>query len=93
MVTICWDHWVTFTAELRQRFAVALTKAAKPEFAVQKATELGLDRIFLFPARHSVVRWDEIKTARNETRLAKVAREASMQSRRVTIPTVSVARR
>ena len=69
---------------------VALTKAAKPEFAVQKATEIGVDRIVVFEAEHSVARWDEPKRSRNEQRLATVAREAAMQSRRVTIPTVEV---
>ena len=69
---------------------VALTKAAKPEFAVQKATEIGIDRVIVFRAEHSVARWDETKRARNELRLAKVAREAAMQSRRVSIPTIEV---
>ena len=69
---------------------VALTKAAKPEFAVQKATELGIDRIAVFQAEHSVARWDEKKRSHNEQRLTKVAREAAMQSRRVTIPHVEV---
>lgn len=70
---------------------IALTKAAKPELAVQKATELGIDSIVVFEADHSVVRWDESKRARNQQRLARVAREAAMQSRRVTVPTVQVA--
>jgi len=69
---------------------VALTKAAKPEFAVQKATEIGMDRIVLFGADRSVARWDESKRSRNTERLARVAREAAMQSHRVTIPNVSV---
>lgn len=69
---------------------IALTKAAKPEFAVQKATELGIDEIVVFPATHSVVRWDADKRAKNEGRLQRVAREAAMQSRRVTIPTVQI---
>ena len=69
---------------------IALTKATKPEFAVQKATELGIDRIVVFQAAHSVARWDEKKRSKNEERLAKVAREAAMQSRRVVIPTVTV---
>jgi len=71
---------------------IALTKAAKPEFAVQKATELGIDTITVFQATHSVARWDSAKRVKNQTRLTRVAREAAMQSRRVTIPKVSVAR-
>ena len=69
---------------------VALTKASKPEFAVQKATELGVDRVVIFPAAHSVVRWDESKQLRQAQRLATVAREAAMQSRRVRVPTVEL---
>jgi len=67
---------------------IALTKSAKPEFAVQKATELGIDEIVVFHASHSVARWDADKRAKNEVRLGRVAREAAMQSRRVTIPRV-----
>jgi 16S rRNA (uracil1498-N3)-methyltransferase len=74
----------------RLGLGVALTKAAKPEFAVQKATELGIDQITVFQAEHSVARWDDSKRLRNKQRLAKVAREAAMQSRRVTIPVVEV---
>ena len=74
----------------RVGLGVALTKAAKPEFAVQKATELGIDDLVVFETEHSVARWDKAKRSRNEQRLIKVAREAAMQSRRVTIPTVQV---
>jgi len=69
---------------------VALTKSAKPEFAVQKATELGIDRIVIFGADHSVVRWDHAKIAKSAVRLRRVAREAAMQSHRVTIPEVQI---
>jgi len=69
---------------------IALTKAAKPEFAVQKAAELGIDQIIVFQATHSVARWDENKRAKNQLRLRRVAREASMQSRQVRIPVVEV---
>ncbi|MFT4597719.1 MAG: 16S rRNA (uracil1498-N3)-methyltransferase [Paracrocinitomix sp.] len=76
----------------RVGLGIALTKAAKPEFAVQKATELGIDDVVVFETENSVARWDETKRSRNEQRLIKVAREAAMQSRRVTIPTVLVVR-
>src|SRR5689334_5905696 len=45
--------------------AFALTKGDKPELAVQKLTELGVDRIVPLVAAHSVVRWDDAKAARN----------------------------
>lgn len=66
----------------------ALTKGDKPEVVVQKLTEIGVDRIVLFESSRSVVRWDADKADRNLERLRRVAREAAMQSRRVTIPVV-----
>ena len=69
--------------------AFALTKGEKPEFAVQKLTEVGVDRIVPFVAGRSVVRWDDARATRNLARLRRVAREAAMQSRRVYLPDVS----
>ena len=68
--------------------AVALTKGAKPELVVQKATELGIDRIVLFVSARSIPRWDDNRTAKQLDRLRRVAREASMQCRRVRLPSV-----
>lgn len=64
----------------------ALVKGSKPELVVQKLTEIGIDVIVPFVAERSVVRWDDAKVARQAERLTKVAREASMQSRRIWIP-------
>ena len=70
--------------------AVALAKGDKPEWAVQKLTECGIDEIALFEAERSVVRWDDpSRTARHLDRLGRVAREAAMQSRRVWLPEVT----
>src|SRR3954451_7224578 len=66
----------------------ALVKGERPEWVVQKLTEVGIDRIVPFVAERSVVRWDEAKAARQHARLVHVAREASMQSRRVRLPVV-----
>lgn len=71
--------------------AFALVKGSKPELAVQKLTELGIDRIVVFPAARSVAQWDTEKVERNVPRLVRVAREASMQSRRVWLPRVEYA--
>jgi 16S rRNA (uracil1498-N3)-methyltransferase len=75
---------------LTPRLTVAcwLTKGQKPELAVQKLTELGVDRIMLVEAARSVVRWDDDKVAAAFDRLERVAREAAMQSRRARIPVV-----
>jgi 16S rRNA (uracil1498-N3)-methyltransferase len=66
----------------------ALTKGEKPEWAVQKLTEVGADRIVLFAAEHSVVRWDDERAGRALARLRRVAREAAMQCRRAWLPQV-----
>ena len=70
--------------------AFALTKSGKPELVVQKATEIGIDEIIIFHGDRSVPRWDTAKRAKAKERLARVAREASMQSRQVRIPTVDI---
>jgi 16S rRNA (uracil1498-N3)-methyltransferase len=66
----------------------ALTKGDKPEWTVQRLTELGIDVISPFVAAHSIVRWDDEKVARNVERMRRVAREAAMQSRRSRLPQV-----
>jgi 16S rRNA (uracil1498-N3)-methyltransferase len=68
--------------------AFALTKGERPEWTVQKLTELGVDRVVPFVADRSVVRWDAVKAERNVERLRRVAREAAMQSRRAFLPVV-----
>jgi len=72
----------------RLTVACSLTKGQKPELAVQKLTELGVDRIMLVEAARSVVHWDEAKVTVAFTRLERVAREAAMQSRRARVPVV-----
>ena len=67
----------------------ALTKGDKPEWAVQKLTEVGVDVIRPFVAERSVVRWDDARAARAHGRMVKVAREAAMQSRRTWLPEVA----
>jgi 16S rRNA (uracil1498-N3)-methyltransferase len=69
----------------------ALVKGERPELIVQKLTELGIDRIVAFPATRSVVRWDAARAQRHGQRLDRIAREASMQSRRCWIPEIVVA--
>jgi 16S rRNA (uracil1498-N3)-methyltransferase len=66
----------------------ALVKGDRPEWIVQKLTECGVDRIVAFVADRSVVHWEGAKAERNAERLARVAREAAMQSRRRWLPVV-----
>ena len=68
--------------------AFALTKGERPEWVVQKLTEVGVDTILPFRAARSVVRWDEAKAAAAAERWRRVAREAAMQCRRARLPHV-----
>ncbi len=70
------------------RLAVAPPKGDRLEWLIQKVTEIGVDRITLVRAERSVVRWDETKAERQVERLARIVREAAMQSRRVHLPVV-----
>lgn len=63
-------------------------KGQRPEWAVQKLTELGVDAVWLLVAERSVVRWEGDRATAHVERLAKVAREAAMQSRRCRLPEV-----
>lgn len=68
--------------------AFAPTKGDRPEWAVQKLTELGVDRIVPLVAARSVVRWTGDRAASAVERLRRVAREAAMQSRRAWLPVI-----
>lgn len=64
------------------------TKGDRPEWAVQKLTELAVDRIVVLRTARSVVRWEGDKVDHHLDRLRRIAREAAMQSRRVWLPEV-----
>ncbi len=66
-------HEPRFSPQLTVAFS--LTKGEKPELAVQKLTELGVDRIVVVEAARSVVRWDDARAAAAMERLQRVARE------------------
>jgi len=66
-----------------------VTKGSRPEWVVQKLTEVGVDRIVPLSSSRSVVRWDTPRAERNVERLRLVARQAAMQSRRNRLPEVS----
>lgn len=69
--------------------AFSIVKGDRPEWTVQKLTEIGIDKIVLLaPTARSVVRWDSGRSDKNIERLRTVAREAAMQSRRTWLPTV-----
>lgn len=84
------DGPVALTAEVGPSLTVAFApvKGDRPEWVVQKLTELGVDRIVPITTRRSVVRWEGERAGRSVERLARVAREASSQSRRTRLPEI-----
>jgi 16S rRNA (uracil1498-N3)-methyltransferase len=68
--------------------AFAVVKGDRPEWTVQKLTEVGADRIVPLLTARSVVRWDGDRADKNVERLNRVAQEAAMQSRRSWLPVV-----
>ena len=66
-----------------------LVKGDRAEWIVQKLTELGVDRIIPLACERSVVRWEGERGRAQVARLARIAREACMQSRRVWLPEVA----
>lgn len=63
-------------------------KGDRPEWVVQKLTELGIDRIVVLRSDRSVVRWEPQRAGRQIERLRSVARNAAMQCRRCHLPEV-----
>ncbi|MFL1695489.1 RsmE family RNA methyltransferase [Weissella kandleri] len=66
---------------------LGLAKGDKPELVVQKATELGVQRIIFTETQWSVVHWGS-KAERKLVRLQKIAEGAAEQSHRLSVPTV-----
>ena len=69
--------------------AFAPVKGERPEWVVQKLTELGIDRIVPLRTERSVVRWTGARGQASVEKLRRVAREAAAQCRRVWLPEVS----
>jgi 16S rRNA (uracil1498-N3)-methyltransferase len=80
--------------QFEQRPSPALTvafvpvKGDRPEWAIQKLAELGVDRIVVMRSERSVVRWAGDRASSHVDRLLTVARQAVMQSRQLWLPDV-----
>lgn len=72
--------------------AFAPVKGDRPEWVIQKLTEIGVDRIVPLMTERSVVRWAGTREEKVISRLRRVAREAAAQSRRVWLPVVTESR-
>ncbi len=68
---------------------LALLKGERMEWAVQKATEVGVCEILPVACARSVVRLDEAGGAAKSQRWQKIAREAAEQCRRGRVPEVA----
>lgn len=68
---------------------VAIPKGDRLDWMVQKLTEIGATEITLVDYARSVVRWTADRVQRNLDRLARISRDASMQSRRAWRPTIT----
>jgi 16S rRNA (uracil1498-N3)-methyltransferase len=75
-------------AEPALTVAFAPVKGERPEWVVQKLTELGIDRIVPLRSERSVVRWTGARGQASVEKLRRVAREAAAQSRHVWLPEV-----
>lgn len=69
--------------------AQGLSKADKMDFIVQKATELGADRIIPFPAARSVPRLTPDRAETKTARWRKIAVEAARKCGRDGVPVIS----
>jgi 16S rRNA (uracil1498-N3)-methyltransferase len=69
--------------------AFAIPKSDRPEWIVQKLTELGVARIVLLHAERSVVRWERDRADRHLAKLRRVAIEALEQSRGAWLPVIA----
>lgn len=65
-----------------------LSKGNKPEWIVQKATELGVSKVIFMPMNWSIVKWDQ-KASKKINRLNEVALSAAEQSHRNVVPEVA----
>ncbi|WP_394769907.1 16S rRNA (uracil(1498)-N(3))-methyltransferase [Lacisediminihabitans sp.] len=68
--------------------AQALAKGDRDEYAVQQATELGVDGVIPWAAQRSIVKWEGARIRKGHDRWTAIVREASKQSMRTWIPEV-----
>lgn len=84
-------EWMTVNRELPVSITIAsgLPKGDKLEWIIQKGTELGASSFIPFNAARSIVKLEPKKVGKKVERWEKIAKEASEQSYRNLIPTVS----
>ena len=75
--------------ELDITLIVPLLKEQKMDLILQKATELGVNKIIPFSAKRSVVKIDQNKESHKLLRWNRICKEASEQAKRLSIPIVT----
>lgn len=68
--------------------SVAVVKGDRPDWMVQKLTEVGVDRLLLVATDHSVVTWPADRVSRNLDRFRRIAAAAAAQSHRSRLPQI-----
>ncbi len=81
---------VVFVARAEPAITIvfAPVKGDRPEWVVQKLTEIGVDVIVPLVAERSVVVWRADRLVQQLDRLRRISREAAMQSRQCYLPEV-----
>lgn len=82
---------VSYSTELDIDISIAIPplKNDKIEYLIQKATELGVKNIILFDSERNVAKIKSDKFETKKKRWEKIAKEASEQSKRGFIPTIT----
>jgi 16S rRNA (uracil1498-N3)-methyltransferase len=89
-ITLVPDTDVSTVARVGPQVTVgfSLAKGDRTDWAVAKLSELGIDRIVPLLCERTAVRWGSQAAAHQHGRLQRIARESSMQARRVWLPEV-----
>lgn len=79
---------VQYESPLNITLYQCILKSDKNEYIIQKATELGVNRIVFVETERTVVKLDEKKWIKKQNRFEKIALESSKQSKRTSIPEI-----
>ena len=80
---------MTPSAQRAVFLAQALAKGDRDEYAVQAASELGVDGVIPWSAQRSIVKWEGPKVKKGHERWSAIVREATKQSMRPWLPDVA----
>lgn len=88
-LTVVRDLVQTVELPVRVTIVVSPIKNDRSDWLVQKATELGVDRIVFTQMNRSVVSWQK-QAAKKQVRLGKIALAAAQQAHRLKVPTIEL---